>query len=450
MFSHHYRFTTQGRLLLRAAALLALATLNPGRAPAQVPPQVSSGELRLGMVYRALETASPRLEAARQSAVAAEARIGPARTLPDPQIQIGLMNRSLPGLGLQQPLGMNQIQLMQMVPIAGKLGLAGRVARAQADGSRARAADLGWDLRARAAMAFYELYQIDQSLAVALTTQRLLQDIAKTAETMYAVGAGRQTDVLRAQVELARMGEDILRMRAMRDAAGARLNALLDRPQDAQLAPPAIPVFPAGLPALDSLERLALANRPMIEAGRRDVEAAVAQARLARREIWPDLQVGLQYGQQPMPGGGTDRMMSFMLGFSLPIFAGGRQLPMRREAAAMRLMAEADLAAMRAETRGRLGELYADVGRARRLSALYRGTIIPQSEATVASALAAYRVGSVDFMTLLDDQMTVNRYRQALYQLEGEHGQALAEIEMLVGQALLDADTAELPSGGNK
>lgn len=437
-------------LLWAVATVCPIAVLYAPRVLAQDSGATATSQLRLGAVFRTLEAASPRLQAARQSALAAEERIAPARTLPDPQLQFGLMNRSLPGLGLQQPLGMNQIQLMQMVPIAGKLGLAGKVARAQAEGARARAADVGWDLRARAAMAFYELYQIDQSLRVALETQRLLQDIAKTAETMYGVGSGRQADVLRAQVEVARMEEDILRMRAMRVASGARLNALLDRPQGAQLAPPALPVFPMDLPSLDSLERLALGNRPMIEAGRRDVEAAVAQARLARREIWPDLQVGLQYGQQPMPGGGTDRMMSFMLGFSVPIFAGGRQLPMRREAAAMRLMAEADLDAMRAETRGRLGELYADVGRARRLSALYRGTIIPQAQATVASAQAAYRVGSVDFMTLLDDQMTINRYRQALYQLEAEHGQALAEIEMLAGQALLDADTADWPSGGDK
>ena len=437
-------------LLLAAAASCPIAVFHAPRVLAQDTTSGAGGQLRLGEVFGLLETASPRLQAARQSALAAEERIAPARTLPDPQLQFGLMNRSLPGFGLQRPLGMNQVQLMQMLPIAGKLGLAGQVARAQAEGARARAADLGWELRARAAMAFYELYQIDQSLGVALETQRLLQDIAKTAETMYGVGSGRQADVLRAQVEVARMGEDILRMRAMRDAAGARLNALLDRPQDVRFATPAIPVFPADLPSLDSLERLALGNRPMIQAGRRDVEAAAAQARLARREIWPDLQVGVQYGQQPMAEGGTDRMMSFMLGFSLPIFAGGRQLPMRREAAAMRLMAEADLDAMRAETRGRLGELYADVGRARRLSVLYRGTIIPQAEATVASALAAYRVASVDFMTLLDDQMTVNRYRQALYQLQAEHGQALAEIEMLVGQELLDANTVELPTGGNK
>ena len=107
----------------------------------------------------------------------------------------------------------------------------------------------------------------------------------------------------------------------------------------------------------------------------------------------------------------------------------------------MQLMAEADLAAMRAETRGRVAIAHAAVERARNLAELYRTSILPQAEATVTSALAAYRVGSVDFMTLLDDRMTVNEYRQDLLALEAEQGKAWAELEMLLGRELLDADT---------
>jgi outer membrane protein TolC len=93
-------------------------------------------------------------------------------------------------------------------------------------------------------------------------------------------------------------------------------------------------------------------------------------------------------------------------------------------------------------------QLYAAVRRARQLAALYRTTILPQSRTTVQSALAAYRVGGVDFMTLLDDQMTVNTYRQELYRLDAEQGQALAELEMLVGRELMDPDSAPTPAGG--
>ena len=426
-----------------AAILAALALLVPV-VVAQVPADSTPPRLTLAEVFRTLEARSPRLEAARQMAFAAEARIKPASTLSDPQLQFGLMNRNLPGLGLQDPLGMNQVQVMQMVPIAGQLGLAGRTAAAQAGAARARAAELGWELRARAAMAFYEIYQLDRTIEVSLATQVLLRDIATTARTMYSVGRGRQADVLRAQVEIDRMSEEVARMRAMRDAAAARLNALLDRPAQTTVPTPALPRFPRELASADSLERQALAGRPMLAAGALEVEAAVAAQQRARREIWPDLQLGAQYGQRPMAGA-TDRMISLMLGFSVPIWAGRRQLQMRREAEAMRLGAEAELNAMRTETRGRLGELTATVRRTRELRALYLTTILPQAEATVTSTLAAYQAGEVDLPMLLDAQMTVNRYRQQVFQLDAEEGAALAELEMLLGQPLFDPEQIEAP-----
>jgi len=287
-------------------------------------------------------------------------------------------------------------------------------------------------------MGFYELYQMDHSITVARETYRLLQDLAKATETMYGVGQGRQADVLRAQVELARMDEEIIRMEAERATALAQVNALFARAPDSTFGVPVLPDLPEQLPPLDSLVAEAVAARPMVRAGEADVRAADAAVRGARREIWPDLQVGVQYGQRPMAGGGTDRMGSLMLGFTLPVFAGSRQLAMRRETEAMRAMAQADLDDTRALTRGRVGELYVAVERARRLGDLYRTTILPQAETAVQSAQSSYRVGAVDFMTVLDDQMTVNRYRQDLITLDAERGTALAELEMLLGRELFD------------
>ena len=427
--------------------------------------------LLLGTLYQQLADASPRLEAAQALARAAEARVPGAKRPPDPRLQLGFMNRELPSLKPMAPLGMTEIQLMQMVPVAGKLGLAGDVAEAQAAAARSRAADVQWDLRAQAAMAFYDLYQADRSLEVALSTRRLLENIATTARTMYAVGEGRQPDVLRAQVEIARMTEDIVRMQTMRTSMDARLAALLNRapggypaspglaapvlPAPVLPAPvlpaPVLPALPAELPAIDSLIRLAEASRPMIQAGRDELRGAEAAATLARRELWPDLEVGVQYGWGPgAMGEGTAQMGSLMLGASIPIFARSRQLQMREEAAAMRTMATADLAAMRAETAGRIAAVYADWRRARNLSELYQGTILPQAQATITSSLAAYRVGDVNFMTLLDNQMTLNRYEQELYALVAEQGKAIAELEMLIGRELFDPNTVAAPAAGSE
>ena len=88
------------------------------------------------------------------------------------------------------------------------------------------------------------------------------------------------------------------------------------------------------------------------------------------------------------------------------------------------------------------------LNRARRLSQLYRTTVLPQAEAAVSSAEAAYRVGKVDFMTVLDDRMTVNRYRMELVALQAEEGKAWAELEMLSGRELIDARTVAVTTSG--
>ncbi|HEX5634206.1 MAG TPA: TolC family protein, partial [Gemmatimonadales bacterium] len=153
------------------------------------------------------------------------------------------------------------------------------------------------------------------------------------------------------------------------------------------------------------------------------------------------------YGQRPMDGM-TDRMLSLMVGASVPIWAGSRQKQMKLEASAMREMAEADLAGMRAETRGMLAEALAELQRARRLEALYRGTILPQAHAAVTSSLTAYQVGRVDFMTVLDNQMTVNRYRLDALALVVDAGRALAQVEALTARAWGLPDVQPAPPTG--
>lgn len=430
-------------ILPRAGAAQAAAPLPAGRS-------ANARQMTLALVYERVDRANPRARAAAQLARAAEARVPGATRPPDPEIQLGLMNYSLPELTPDEELGMRQLQLMQMLPFPGKLAAAGRAARARADAAGARAVDVRWEERAQAAMAFYDVWAADERIAIARTSRRLLEDVATVAMAMYRVGDGRQSDVLRARVEIARMDEEIAKMEAMREAARARLAAAADAPGDSIAGVPVVPRFPDTLPSRDSLELLALAGRPMISAGEAEVRAASADARLARRERWPDLTVGVQYGVRPMGAMGTDRMASLMVAAALPIFARSRQLRLAEEAAAMQAMADADLAGMRAETRARVTQAYAELASARRLAALFRTSVLPQADAAAASALASYRTGAVDFMTVLDNRMTANRYREELITLTAAEGRAWSELETLAGRPLVDASSTQDAPGGER
>jgi outer membrane protein TolC len=376
--------------------------------------------------------ANPMLQAARASAAAAAQRVGPAGSLPDPRLQLGLMNRMQSAFGAtDDPMTMDQVQLMQMVPWPGRLSAARRAARHGAAAVAADAAEQARMLGASVLMAYYEVAYADRARDVMERTRALLRDFLNVATTMYAVGSAGQQDVLRAQVEVARMGEEIVRMGQMRLAAATRLNALLGRDVATPVGPVRLPDFAAdALAPGDTLFAWALAARPALRAGAERVTASEAALTAARRELLPDFEVGVAFQRRPA----FPDMVSLMVGVNLPLFAAARQLPMRREMAAMRDMAAAELANLRNETAARIIELRARATQDYSLGRLYRGSVLPQARAAVQAGLSGYRVGRVTFMQLLDDQMTVNRYDIETYRLLADYHLALGELEALVGR----------------
>ena len=417
-----------------SARFLIVAGLVAGNTVAATAQTVSSDTLKLSQALARARAANPMLLAAQSAVTAADARISQAGALPDPQLQFGLMNRMVSDLrSTMDPMTMNQVQLMQMLPWPGKLGGARRAARHSAAAAQADALDQARMLDAQVRMAYFDAAYMDRAVLVMGRTQELLRGFLDVSTTMYAVGSGVQQDVLRAQVEIGRMTEEIARMGQDRVAAAARLNALLGLEATSpigslELASPGT----VELPPVDSLVAWALEERPALSAGAERVAAAQASLSAARRELYPDLQIGVQYQSRPA----FPNMVSLMVGVNLPIFAGSKQLAMRREAAAMRDMAAAELRSLRNETVARIVETRARVEQDRHLARLYRGSILPQARSAVQAALASYRVGRVSFMQLVDNQMTVNRYDTESIRVAADYNQAVGELEALVGRPI--------------
>ncbi len=388
--------------------------------------------MRVAAAVALAQEANPSLQAARLGVDAARERIPQSGALPDPVLTLGLMNRPLDGFGTAEPMTMNTVQLTQQLPWPGRLGSA----RGQADhlvhAQEHDADEIEQQLTARVKAVYYRLAYVDRALGVMRATRELLRGFLDVASAKYAVGDGLQQDVLQAQVAVARMTEDIMVLEQERTASAARLNTLLGR--DAIVPIPALelPTPEAHLPPVDSLMAIAARERPALQAARSRIDAAEAGYRAARRQLYPDFMVSLGYGQRPQY---TD-MVTIMLGISVPLWAGGRQLPMRREMLAEQAEQEARERELRNETYARITELRAEAARAVSLSELYAGSVLPQARAAVESALSAYRVGSVDFLTLVNNQLTVNRYEIETLRLAAEYQRAVAELEALISSDL--------------
>jgi outer membrane protein TolC len=420
----------------RPSALLPALLLAAAAAPAVAQVARPGAPLTLEAVHRRLADANPMLAALRAEASAAAFRVAPASALPDPMLEVGTLNRDLgDGLALMPFSGMNMVGLRQMLPLGGVLGSAGRAAAARREAAVAGVAAGELELRTMAVMAFLELWAADRSLGIVLETRDLVRASARAAEAMYRVGRGRQADVLRGQAEVTRMSEEVVRMEAMRRRQVAALGRILDLDLDPDTLSVSDLPLPGAIPGADSLVALALASRPALTAAGARLAAAEAEVDRASGMRWPEVELGVQYGWRPMDGM-TDRMLSVMAGISLPVWAGRKQDRMLDEARAMARKDAEERRGLAADTRGAVRAAWERWDEAVRLEALYLGELLPQARAALAAADAAYGVGEVDFMTLLDAQMTLNQLRQEVFRLAAARGNALAELEELTGTAL--------------
>ncbi len=258
------RAPTVRRLKVRAVILaIVVATVARAQAPIATP-------IRLGEIYAQVQHANPKLAAARALVRAARARTPAASRLPDPQLQLGFMNYSLPSLEPDAAARDDPAPAHADGPARRETRRwpADRRRAGRCD-KRARRRSSSGTLRSQTAAAFYDLYATDRQLGVARETVTLLQAIAHTAESMYRVGEGRQADVLRAQVEIAKMVEDTLRIGGRAPDHGvtpervARIAARHER--DCRRASACVPRLDAG-PRHGST-RSRSNGRPMIRAG---------------------------------------------------------------------------------------------------------------------------------------------------------------------------------------
>jgi cobalt-zinc-cadmium efflux system outer membrane protein len=414
-------FTHRICFALMAGACIMLAE------PRRVEAQTSSDTLRLGDAIALALRESPEVRASRLLAEVQREGVAPAGALPEPMLDLGLMNRPF-DFSTGNAMAMNQIQLSQTLPWSGKRAASAAreeklLAAAELDATEGSAAVVE-----RLRTLYFRMAWIDRAIDVMAETKALLADLQATAATLYSVGAGAQQDILQAQVAQARMAVDIRVMEEERTAAQARFNALVGRRPNAPVPALDLPGPDPEVPSLEVLMGLAEA-RPALRAARARIDAAGDARDLAGKAHLPDVSLTLGYSQRPH----FEDLLSVMVGVPLPLWRASVQDPLRRQAEAVEAAAQARELELYNETYAQLAEHRSAALRAADVSELLRTDVLPQARAAVESGLSAYRVGALDFMAVLESRMTVNQYEIERLRLAAEYQSARAGIDALTG-----------------
>jgi len=365
-------------------------------------------------------------------------KIAQARSFEDPMLMLKIQNGVVtdPFNFGKEPMTSKVIGISQQIPFWGKRGLKGEIAAREADSYRWTVAERKVELTRMVKEAWYQLYYIDKSTVIVDKNIRILDDFITLTETKYTVSQGLQADILKAQVGRSKLLDMRITLEQQRRTAQANLNTLLFRPAETPVGPiPEFDLTPLRLTDKE-LRELAYANRPMIKSLAALIGKGEARLKLADKEFYPDFKVSLDYMQRDSFNGseGND-MYSLGLTFNLPVQRERRNAAVAESNSEI-TMATEELNNLKNNINGGVSDLLAQLDRRRKLVDLYKNGIIPQAEQTLESSTINYRVNKVDFLTLLDSQITLFNYEREYYNSLADYQMKRAQLEALVGKEL--------------
>jgi cobalt-zinc-cadmium efflux system outer membrane protein len=406
--------------------------------PAAFPEGPGAGTVLDGLIEEAVGN-NPELKALKGKVEAFEEKPSQVKSLDDPRLSLALMNVPVDTFRFdQEPMTQKQISLMQKLPFPGKLQIKADMAERDVEIARQEFAEKRNGIVMQVKVVYRNLLFTDKAVEIAERNRELLREFINIAETRYSTGSGLLQDVMRSQLELTRMTDRILTLEQKRQTLTARLNTLLNRPVETPFEGTGETTRTGFSLAFDDLRKIAEENRPALIGLKNQVDRYHLAHRLAGREYYPDFDLGVSYGQRD-DNQADEKMSDFMSAFvtvNIPLwYKTNESKKVAEEEANMRRSGEQYNSA-RNEIYFQIKDILTEIEKYDREIDLYKTGLIPQGTLSLESALAAYKVNKVDFLTLVNNQMALYNYEIEYIRVITDRENKLAELETAVGARL--------------
>ncbi len=415
--------------------VIAIAFIQPLRASQQ--PDDANDLQTLGDYLRYASLNNAELKAKFEEWKAALEQVPQARALDDPKFTYGYFIEEIETrVGPQR----QRFGIMQAFPWFGKIEARTDIATAKAKAAKQRYEASKLKLFWQVKDAFYEFTYLATAIDTAKQNLELLQHFEEIARTKYRAAAANHPDVIRAQVELAKL-EDVLKtLEQFRKPTVAKLNSVLNRPADAELAwPKKEPPREVQLNRQNILEALINSNPELAELNW-EIEAAKSNIKLTKKKFYPDIGVGIDWIQTDgamSPGvrdSGKDPVV-LMFSMNIPLWRDSYKAA-ERQAKANALKIQQQKIDVENKKIAQAVKVIYDVEDSRRKMHLYENVLISKAEELVQASETAYKAGTIDFLSLIDAQRMFLQYKLDYERAATNHQQKLAELEMLIGAEL--------------
>ncbi|HET7218613.1 MAG TPA: TolC family protein [Vicinamibacterales bacterium] len=400
--------------------LLSIGAISPPTSAAQAPSLPSP--LRLEDVIRLAGERRDEIHAARARVRAGEARPEIVSALADPMLSSSLDH--LPFTFEGADFG---VAVEQQIPLSGIRGHRRASALADIDRLRANAQRSVLDVGMEAAGAYLMLQERRRTAVLVSEQITFARDVVAAANARYASGTAPQSDVLRAEVEVARLEASARALAGEVRSAEAMLSTRLALDADT-VVPPLAPLTPAApIPAWPSI-KTALTARPEIAAARAEIARADAEVAVMRDMYRPMAAIRTGPSYTMAEGGGW----MAMFGVSVPIWRGKLRAGVA-EAEAMRAMSQAELRAMTRMIEGEAAVAVSDLQAARDRQSALVTDVLPRARLAIDPAVAGYAAGQLPLVSVIEAIQALWLVQSELIAADTQLGLARARLGRALG-----------------
>jgi outer membrane protein, heavy metal efflux system len=376
---------------------------------------------------------NPEIQAARSRFEAATKRPSQAGTLPEPTARYTNFGVGHPfsRLGASE-FAYQGFGVSQEFPFPGKLALASEEAKREAEGVQQNYRAVLLDVTARLKIAYYEWLTVNKAIELTRKHSDLLSRFEEIARNRYTVGKGLQQDVLKAQLEVSTLEQQLAMLDEKRQRAEAEIASLLAVPSVVLRTPGEIQPSAFSI-SLDELIR-ATNDSPRVRAEQKMVDARAVGINRSLKDFRPDFGVNLEWDHT---GGNFPEHYMATVEVKIPIYYARKQRYALEESYSKLREAKQNYQAAQQQSIYQVKDQYLSIQSSERILNLYKTTLIPQAQLTVDSSASAYEVGSIDFLTLLTNLTNLISLDRQYYDGLARHEEAIARLEAIVGKELV-------------
>lgn len=387
------------------AAMASIATLHAVRQALPPSPLTVDDAVRAGLQQ------SPQIAAAVAGAGIAAANYKALAAFPPLNLTVSYATGNTDAPSVANTLTDTWIDVVGALDVSGQRRYLAAAANAQSAAARYQVRESELTVAQQVRDAYWSLVAARAQAQIAQDNVETARRVNELTRLQEQAGTAPHVDVVRSGIDVATAQQSLLSAQGSERTALAALDTLLGLQPDEplqladSLTPPtqSAPVFPSP-PALAQLSRIAIADRPLLQAARAQVRAAgyaVRQANAGRLpNVSVDYQRSVQYNDEAV-----------ILSASLPLLDFGSVRQSIRSAAASRRQAQAQERQQELQVQQAVAQAYINYQQALAIAATFPQEVITPSTDVLNMVQQGYKQGGSGILAVIDAESTLRTNR---------------------------------------